>query len=242
MTDLSRRTLPPDIVLDARRAVFLSQSETLVVADLHLGYAWAHRHGGNLLPLSAGEDALGRLLDLVESYAPRELVLLGDIVHRAVPVAELRRELRESLCALGGRARLRLVAGNHDRRLAPLLAECGVGTELVREMECAPHFLTHGDGADVEGAAARREAARARGGRVIIGHEHPAVTISDGVSTTAKCPCFLVGGRVLVLPAFSSWAAGSDARAGRWMSPFTVGEPFPQAVAILAGKLLPVRL
>lgn len=242
LTDFSRRKLPPDLVLDARRAVFLSETKTLVVADLHLGYAWAHRHGGNLLPVSAKEDALPRLLELIADYAPRELVLLGDIVHRAVPVAELKAELRASLCALAGCVALRLVAGNHDRRLAPLLAECGIATQLVHEMERGVHFLTHGDGTDAGRAATLREAARVRGGRVIIGHEHPAITISDGVATAAKCPCFLVGERVLVLPAFSTWAAGTNVRAGRWMSPFARDEPFPHAVAILAGKLLPVRL
>jgi len=242
MTDFTTRKLAPDLVLDARRAVFLSETKTLVVADLHLGYVWAHRHGGNLLPLSASDDSLPRLMNLVESYAPREMVLLGDIVHRAVPVAELKRELRESLCALGERVELRLVAGNHDRRLAPLLAECGVATDLLREMECGPHLLTHGDGADMSRANAQRAAASARGGRVLIGHEHPAITISDQVATTAKVPCFLVGERVLMLPAFSAWAAGSNVRVGRWMSPFAQGEPFPLALAILAGKLLPVRL
>lgn len=242
LNDLSRRHIAPDLCLDARRVLFLTDTRTLVIADLHLGYAWAHRHAGNLLPVTPGEEALGRMERLLEAYAPRELVLLGDIVHRAVPVAELKAMLRDSLCPLGKRVQLRLVAGNHDRRLGKLLAECGVETELVREVECGPHLLAHGDEADADRAAELRERARSRGGRVIIGHEHPAVTVSDFVAMSAKCPCFLVGEAVLVLPAFSAWAAGSDARAGRWMSPFAQGESFPLAVAVLAGKLLPVRL
>jgi putative SbcD/Mre11-related phosphoesterase len=231
------------ITADARRALWLTETQTLAVADLHLGYAWAHRHSGNLLPLSAREDSVERLLELVESHQPRELALLGDIVHRAVPVKALKSELCELIEALGARTRLRLIAGNHDRDLRRLLDECGIAAELVTEFEAGKHLLTHGDGvADSRTAASQLQVARARGGRVIIGHEHPAITISDGAATSVKCPCFLVSERLIVLPAFSNWAAGANVRSRRFMSAFARGETFDAAFAVLAGKILPVRL
>ena len=45
---------------------------------------------------------------------------------------------------------------------------------------------------------------------IILGHEHPAITVSGGVASHVKCPCFVAGTGVLVLPAFSRWAAGSE--------------------------------
>jgi hypothetical protein len=232
--------ISPGITLDARRALWLSETQTLAVADLHLGYAWAHRHSGNLLPLSAREDSLERLLELVESYQPRELVLLGDIVHRAVPVKALKSELCELIHALSARTQLRLIAGNHDRNLQRLLTESGIAAELVSEFQAGNHLLTHGDSAN--SAQARLKAISARGGRIIIGHEHPAITISDGAATSAKCPCFLVSKRVIVLPAFSNWASGANVRTRRFMSPFAQDETFDAAFAVLAGKILPMRL
>jgi uncharacterized protein len=234
--------IAPGITADARRALWLSETQTLAVADLHLGYAWAHRHSGNLLPLSADEDSLARLLELVESYRPRDLVLLGDIVHRAVPVKALKSELYELIHTLGARTQLRLIAGNHDRNLQRLLTECDIGAELVTELEAGNHLLTHGDIADGAQARAQHEAVSARGGRIIIGHEHPAITISDGAATSAKCPCFLVSKRVIVLPAFSNWAGGANVRSRRFMSAFAQDEAFDTAFAVLAGKILPVRL
>jgi DNA ligase-associated metallophosphoesterase len=229
----ARLEIEPGLVLDARRAVWLAETRTLVVADLHLGYVWAHRHGGQMLPLGVREDTAERLLALIADYDAREIVLLGDIVHRAVPVAELRAELGTLFRDVGARVALTAVAGNHDRQLAALLRTSGVVATLVREHRCGPHVLLHGDQAGGSAEA---------GGRVFIGHEHPAISLSDRVAHSMKCPCFLVGPRVVVLPAFSGFAAGGEVRGGRFLGPVAQAATFETAVAILAGKLLAVPL
>jgi hypothetical protein len=221
------------ITLDARRALWIAQTRTLVAADLHAGYAWAQRHAGNLVPLSAHDDIRDRLLALVRDYAPRELVLLGDIVHDAVPVPEFLEELRTLFGALRAATGVVCVEGNHDRKLAALLRECAIDLPLVREHRAGPHLLLHGDG--------KTRRATARTGCVVIGHEHPAIGISDGVAHHVKCPCFLVSSRLIVMPAFSMWAAGGSARGGQFLSAFARRAKFERAMAILAGKLLPVE-
>jgi hypothetical protein len=234
--------LEPGLWLDARRAAWIEDSRTLVAADLHLGYVWAHRFEGQLLPLSAREDSTERLLELIAAYRPAEVVLLGDVVHRVVPAQELRVELRRLAAEVGERARLRIVLGNHDANLSQLLESIGVESETARRLRIGPHLLLHGDGPDEDEhvSAAFRETAP--GGRVIIGHEHPALTLSDGVASSVKCPCFLASRDVLVLPAFSRWAAGVNAREGRFLSPFANRARFDRGIAILADKLLRVRL
>jgi metallophosphoesterase superfamily enzyme len=67
------------------------------------------------------------------------------------------------------------------------------------------------------------------------------MSLGDGFSSL-KCPCFLIRHDLIVLPAFSSWAAGSDVRSGRFLSTLSMEDRFEQAVAILAGKLLPLPL
>ncbi len=233
--------LRPGVWLDARRAVWLAREQTLGVADLHLGYAWAHRHAGQLLPLSAPETAVDRLLELVEEYQPREVAILGDIVHEAVPVAALDDEIRRLCADLVGRLKLRLLAGNHDRALAPLLKRCGLEVELLPWAEYGPHLLLHGDAAGCEAAAKPMESVRAHGGCAVIGHEHPAIRIGDGVASV-KCPCFLVAPDLVVLPAFSDWAAGANVRTGEFLSPLAQEARFGVAYAILANKLLAVRI
>lgn len=234
--DHTRYELAPGLWLDARRAVFLAETRTLALADLHLGFAWAHRHAGQLMPITAHDDTRERLLALIDDYTPHEVVLLGDIVHRALPLPVIRDEVRAVCDAIAARASLRLVAGNHDLHLGNL-----VSRNLLPSWEAGAHLLLHGDGND-DGVAARRlDATRERGGRVIFGHEHPAISLSGGIGTRAKCACFLAAPDALVLPAFSPWAAGTSA-SGPFISALARLARFDRALAIVAGKLLPVPL
>lgn len=237
--DRSRLELEPGLWLDADRAVWLAETRTLAVADLHLGYAWAHRAAGQLLPVSAHEDTTERLFHLVDRYQPEEVVVLGDVVHRATNLPALHAELRWLALAIGDRARLRLIGGNHDRQLAETLAAAGIGLEIAEFIEAGPHILLHGD-SDEATARVRTASQTTRGGRVIMGHEHPAIVLTDGIASRAKCPCFLAGPGLLIVPAFSPWAAGTEIRGDRFLSPYPRLTPPTDAIAILAGKLLPV--
>ena len=91
--DHSKHEFAPGMWLDARRALWIPEARLLAVADLHLGYAWAHRHAGQLMPITARDTTAERLRALVEDYKPQRLVLLGDIVHRAVPVKPVKEAL-----------------------------------------------------------------------------------------------------------------------------------------------------
>ncbi len=225
-------TLAPGMLADARRALWMQHEQVLVVADLHLGYAWAQRHGGQLLPLSARDETLSTLVALQLDYDPRTIVLLGDIVQRAVPVPELKALLNELVEELSRRSRLVLVRGNHDFQLERLLEQATPKVELGRQFQSGRDVLVHGD-CEVEGPCE---------GRVIMGHEHPAIRLNDGVATSLKCPCFLVSENVVVLPAFSPWAAGSPVGDGGFMSPIAQRACFTRAVAIVGQRLLPVPL
>jgi putative SbcD/Mre11-related phosphoesterase len=229
----TRLELAPGIILDARRAVWFEAERALAVADLHLGYAWAQRSRGAMLPLSAEDDTTARLSELVRDYGARELFVLGDIVQKAVPIEPVREPLRELCAQIGSLVKLRLLGGNHDRGLAALLSDCEISIEVEGAAQLGPHWLLHGDAA--------LEVAADAGGRVFIGHEHPAIRVGDGVASM-KCPCFLAGPRVVVLPAFSAWAAGSNVRQESFMSPLARAAEFREAYAILAHKLLPIRL
>jgi hypothetical protein len=233
--------LAPGLQLDARHVLWLPEERALVVADLHLGYVWAHRHAGQLLPISAPDDTVERLVAIAAEYCPEQVVLLGDIVHRAVPVPAIREEMRGLSERLGAVA-IRWVAGNHDRDLEGLLRESGVaGVRLEQEAVLGPHLLTHG--AEEDSAAAGRCLARlGDGGWLIMGHEHPAIHLHDGVTTSVKCPCFLAGSRILVLPAFSRWAAGANVRSLRFLSAFARDAVFSHAYAILGERILAVGL
>jgi uncharacterized protein len=236
---MDRRTYEPvpGILLDARRAVWLPGPRVLAIADLHLGYAWAHRTRGQLLPIAHGEDTLDRLATLAADYDPAEIVLLGDIVHEAVPIEPLADALRTLHTQFG--TRLRAVTGNHDRNLLDTLRQNRIPITLLPSHTSGHHTFEHGDLSEDEAAQTRLSTLP---GPLFIGHEHPVIALSDSAGSHLRAPCFLVGPRLIVLPAFSPWAAGNEIRARRFLSAYVRAEPFTHAITIIAGKLLPLPL
>jgi len=58
------------------------------------------------------------------------------------------------------------------------------------------------------------------------------------VASYAKCPCFVEGEGLLMLPAFSEWAGGSNMRNGNFLSRYLEAARVRNITAILAEKLL----
>jgi len=174
----------PEVWLDARRALWLAAPRILVVADLHWGYAASHRSRGHLLPPWGDAEIAGRLGDLVSDYRPGEMIWLGDSIH-----ALAGRAAAEDFVARAA-VPLTVVVGNHDRRWKQAAVPSVVRGE---------YLLHHG----------HETAAAAPGQTEVVGHFHPAATLSDGAGGRLKVPALVAGPRRLILPAFSPWAAGT---------------------------------
>jgi putative SbcD/Mre11-related phosphoesterase len=239
---MNRHTLEiaPGVVLDARRAVWLAEWRALLIADPHLGYAWAHRRSGNLLPLGRQADPLVRLASIAASYPCEQIILLGDVVHAAVEVEALAVELRRLHEEITQFGEVIVIGGNHDRRLRQLLAKLEIPLTITLDHQLGPYRMVHGDGSKIAPARAELATAHHRQGFVLCGHEHPAVTLSDRVASYARCPCFVHGDGLLMLPAFSEWAAGSNLRSGDFLSPYLRAAHLRSVIPIVAGKLLKI--
>ncbi|MFB6153369.1 MAG: metallophosphoesterase [Halodesulfurarchaeum sp.] len=180
-----------------RRAIYLPDVGTLVLADLHVG-----RDATSEVELPMGErnDLRDRLESLLDTYSPERVVFAGDILHSfgSVPYGVPRTVdlLVETVEASG--ASLVLVGGNHDTLLDSFV----------------DHRVTDGhnvdDGVAIHHGHVVPDAAKWDTDSLIIGHEHPAITIEG-----ARHPCFLScpeqhdGRALLVLPAFNRFARGT---------------------------------
>ncbi|NJE09825.1 metallophosphoesterase [Thermococcus sp. MAR1] len=172
----------------------LKLGRVLIIADLHLGYEVSMAREGFYLPRVFNE-VVGRLKSLLEREKPKILVVDGDLKHSFVPEWREREELRAFVEEVGPLVdELILVRGNHDVGIL-WLKELGV--EIVDEFELAGWKLVHGH-------------KLVDGERFIIGHEHPSIRLRDEVGALVKVPVFLMGEKLIVLPAFSPWAYGND--------------------------------
>ena len=183
----------PSIRLLAEGAVYLTDTSTLVLADVHLGKSAAFRAKG--LPVPEGDTArdFQRVLDLSMRHSAAELVIAGDLFHAPSGITpELEIALGEFLAAIC--IPVRLVVGNHDVRISRI--PCGL--ELVSHLDI-------GDGIRVV-----HDPGHATGERLhLSGHWHPVVRIPDGKRTSLRLPCFLLRGNTLVMPAFGSFTGGA---------------------------------
>jgi DNA ligase-associated metallophosphoesterase len=174
-------------------AVLLTESATLIVADIHLGKSAAFRAKG--LPVPEGDSArdLARLLALAEKSQARHLVIAGDLFHAPTGVTpELEAALADFMTRLA--IPVTLVVGNHDVK--------------IPELSVPLHGVTH---LDLEGHLRVIHDPAHAGGELlhIAGHWHPVVKIPDGKRTSLRLPCFLLRGNTLVLPAFGSFTGGA---------------------------------
>lgn len=236
---VNRYSLGPGVIADAQRALWIEEFRTLIVADVHLGHLWVERQRGALLPI-VPDDTLERLLLLRREYSPRGWIFLGDTVHAPARLTVLEEELHRVIQTLrsGDEPDMHFVLGNHDRHLGEMLERLGLSARCVHEHVLGDHVLVHGDTHTWQAL----QPWVGPHGRVIHGHQHPALLFSDGIATTVKAPCFLVSQRRFVLPAFSRWAAHVPWDAQPPLSPLTADDPPEAAVAILGDRLLPMDL
>jgi uncharacterized protein len=222
------------IHLDARRAAWLPKVRALVVADLHLGRLWTQRSRGQLVPVGVPDDATTRLAALVADYQPERLVVLGDVVHQALRLDGIREALEELVAATGPKTRLEFALGNHDRQLQERIREWNLPITTAPQLELSEMLLFHGDQMPAAPSPEPK--------RWIQGHEHPAVVLDDGVATSARVPCFLVGERHLILPAFSAQAAGCVLGRHQLLGPTARGATFDSVCACLGRHLLRIPI
>jgi metallophosphoesterase superfamily enzyme len=174
-----------DWLLTPYRVAVHEPTATAVIADVHLGYCEARQQSGDAIPLRTVASQLAPLRRARTRFRFDKLLVAGDLFERAVQSDLLDAFLAE-LAALeitfAG-----LVPGNHDR-----------GWEAFQEripifpggVEVGASRVIHGDSvADAE--------------QLVLGHWHPVIIHQD-----RRRPCYLVGPRRLVLPAYSTDAAG----------------------------------
>jgi DNA ligase-associated metallophosphoesterase len=163
--------------------------ELLLVADLHLGKAEVFQVHGVPLPSDGDMSTLNPLLALAHRLRPREVVVLGDLIHSRLGLTgELRQKLRALPDLMG--CSLRLIAGNHER------GSWLEGLPQGMSEAVGPWWLSH--------APEPRE-----GFLNLCGHRHP-VAVVGRASDRLRLPCFAFDPRqnVLVLPAFGSLTGG----------------------------------
>ena len=181
------------LVADCAGAIFWPEESLLAVADLHLEKGSAFAARGVLLPPYDTATTLARLARLIERYAPRLVIALGDSFHDGGGPARMGDISRVALKALQRSRDWMWIAGNHDAdpadniggRFADVLA---IGPLTFRH-EPSPHP------ADGE----------------IAGHLHPVARVARRGRVVSR-RSFAADGRRIVMPALGAYTGGLNVR------------------------------
>ncbi|HEX6106899.1 MAG TPA: ligase-associated DNA damage response endonuclease PdeM [Gemmatimonadales bacterium] len=192
MTDLLLHLAGEQVRLLPERALFWPSACALVVADLHWGKAAAFRSAGIPIPGGATRRDLDRLDAAILRTGARRLIVLGDLFHaRAGRVATRTLAALRSWRAEREGLEIQLVRGNHDRHAGDPPPDLRVNS-LDAPAFLPPFVLRH-------------EPAASETGYTLAGHVHPGIVLSGRGLFRERLPCFVVGERMAVLPAFGSF-------------------------------------
>jgi DNA ligase-associated metallophosphoesterase len=209
------------VQLRADRTIFIPSSCTLLLADVHLGKAQSLRSLG--APLSGDvqtsllKEPLDRLARAVEETGATSVIVLGDLLHAPVGLTPT---LIDFVTSWRPRLAvpLMLVPGNHDRRLDLVASQWGI-TILEDTHRLSGLLLVH------DPAAVSTDASDF----VVAGHVHPAINLPAGCGPR-RAPVFAIAESMLLLPAFTTFAAGAPIRPA----------DFVRLIAIADDELVPM--
>ena len=179
----------------AQRALFLPGSRTLVVADVHWGKSAAFRAAAIPVPPGTTSHDLERLSAAILATGPSRLVVLGDLLHARTWKADRTMAAITQWRKRHARLPIVLVRGNHDIRAG------GPTPDLDIASVGQPYSL--------DGLALCHQPCEHEDAYTLAGHIHPCFTLHGRGRQRERLPCFVLGTRVGLVPAFGSFTGMS---------------------------------
>lgn len=196
-------------------SLFIKKTKTLIISDLHIGLEAALNKEGVLIPRFQFDDLKEKTKQLLTEKKPERVILNGDIKHNFGKISKQEwKNTFEYIDMLKENCEIVLIKGNHDKMLDPITDK--------RDLEIKTHhyeegiYISHGDEipANIDFHKAKV---------LIVGHEHPSITLRDG-NRTETYKCFLKGNykdkSLIVMPSAHTLSEGTDITKEKLLSPF----------------------
>ncbi len=232
MPDLGRR-IAPGIEIMPGGAALLTDENVVVVADMHLGVEATLEYEGLSIPRVQTKKIESYMAGVIRAVSPSRIIVAGDLKHNfSRNLVQEWEDIRRFVKSLSGKTTLEVVKGNHDNYLGSILSEHRI--PLKSEMLVSGVRILHGHAGSLDGRF------------TIMGHIHPSLRLKDSVGASIKDRCFLYDRkeRVLVLPALSLVAYGTDVvgqASADGMSPLLCGTGLSGFTPIMFSDETPLR-
>lgn len=204
-------------------SLFLEGEKILVLGDLHIGSDYALSSAGAFSPilgLTEIEETIGKILSKIETKIEK-IVLLGDICNNfGSPSFSEVKAINEIFEILKAKCEnIILIKGNHDRFIEKIMNELEI--EFVEKYEQGEYCFIHGD----KISSSSKQI-------LIIGHEHPAIKLSNGIRNE-KYKCFIESEyqdqKLIMLPSLNMLSIGTNILNDKLLSPYLTEDVLDKA-------------
>ncbi|NRP71783.1 hypothetical protein ILFOPFJJ_02673 [Ensifer psoraleae] len=180
-------------ICDPLGGLYLPETGTLVVSDLHLEKGSAFARRGMMLPPYDTLATLRVLEAVIARHNPNTVISLGDNFHDRVGSGAMPETFRRMVATMARGREWIWINGNHDPD-----GTSGLPGASMDELRHA-------------GLTFRHEPSKGDGIGEIAGHLHPAATVRRREKSVRRA-CFATDGKRLVMPAFGVTTGGLDLR------------------------------
>ncbi|MFT4309733.1 MAG: metallophosphoesterase [Candidatus Woesearchaeota archaeon] len=167
----------------------IANGNILILGDLHMGVSTHHAIMGTDAFVMSSEELSSTVIDYVNSTAKEHsitsIVFNGDFIDEFALLNSTRRQAENMLYKLSKKMQIIIVRGNHDVMIDTISTppNCIVANSVIANHNT---LIFHGD-KEIAGLGINNNIMNDIK-RIIIGHEHSAINITDGVrSEKTKC-------------------------------------------------------
>jgi hypothetical protein len=187
-------------------AIYINSLDTMVIADLHLGFEGIAAEQGIFIPKVQFKKIIEDMKEIISRQKARRVLINGDIKHEFSDTSyhEFREISKFFELLTKNFEETIMIKGNHDNYIVRVTNKYDV--KLHDEIGIGDYFFIHGH--------KDRDLDDIKEKNIVLAHEHPSIVLFTEIGVKEKMKCFLYGNtqgkNVLIMPAFSYFAEGSS--------------------------------
>jgi len=207
-----------EIILE-RLFLYLKKSQALIISDPHIGFEDELNSRGVMLPKNGLRDLKAEITKTIiklreNQFYVKSIIINGDLAHSFAKLSLKEKDaLKEFIKFIQEIGDVSVILGNHDKVTKYLLEK---DINISKKIIMGNVLITHGDKIDKESMQENIQT-------IIIGHEHPAIILSDG-QKSEKYKCFLKGAYgnkdLIVMPSANTLIEGTNLLSEKLQSPY----------------------
>jgi DNA ligase-associated metallophosphoesterase len=178
------------VLLLPEKALWLPESKSLVVADVHWGKIDHFRKAGIPVPVKGNDKNAETLISIINQFKPKRVIFLGDLFHSVYNDGwETFGQIRNAFVHCS----FELVIGNHDI-LSNRQYERHKISLHKESLQLNNLLLTHEPLEEIPESAFN-----------VAGHVHPGAHLRGTGKQSVILPCFYIRSNQCILPAFGAF-------------------------------------